>query len=710
MQRLSNQSVKSVRGHNRARAARRLAHAVALEPLEGRRLFAAFVVNTVADTVDADPAVTSLREALAATAAPGDDTVSFDPVVFSTPQTITLTGGQLTPSDLAARTTIAGPGADLLTISGINAGRVVGVFGGATLDLSGVTVTGGNVDLGGGLGNSASTLTVTDAVVTGNTAFLSGGGVHTQDGGTTTLARVTISNNRALLGGGVSNVSGVTTLVNATVTANNALLSGGGVYSAAAPGATATTSLTNSTVARNTGLILAPAGGGIFAAGNAPLALNNTIVSGNSGLPGTDVSAAGGFTGTNNFIGGDAVLGPLQDNGGPTPTIAPLPGSPVINAGSNALVPPGTATDQRGPGFPRALGGTVDVGAVEFAQTVAISDVSLAEGNSGVTQFAFTVTRNDGTGVAAVDYATSDLIGTPTDVANAGFDYNAASGSVVFRDGETSRTVTVGVRGDADVESDQAFAVNLSNPLNATIVDAQGIGTILNDDVPPPSLSVNDVAVTEGNSGTKNVSFTVSLDRRINKAVTVKYATAAGSAAGGTDFVAKSGTLSFPAFSQTAIVTVQVGGDAAVEADETLRLVLSAPTNAAIAKSTGVGTILNDDAAPPTLSIADAPTLVEGDGGTKTLTYTVRLSAASSGTVTVKYATADGTAKLALNDYKAKRGTLTFAPGETVKTITVTTVGDTRSGPDETVFVNLSGAVGASILDGKGVGTIKNDD
>ena len=113
-------------------------------------------------------------------------------------------------------------------------------------------------------------------------------------------------------------------------------------------------------------------------------------------------------------------------------------------------------------------------------------------------------------------------------------------------------------------------------------------------------------------------------------------------------------------------------------------------------------------AAGPALSINDTA-VTEGNAGTVSATFTVTLAPTSSGTVTVNWATANGTAA-APSDYVAASGSLTFAPGESTKTITVTVNGDTTSESNETFFVNLSGAAGASVSDGQGQGTITNDD
>src|SRR5206468_2428704 len=144
------------------------------------------------------------------------------------------------------------------------------------------------------------------------------------------------------------------------------------------------------------------------------------------------------------------------------------------------------------------------------------------------------------------------------------------------------------------------------------------------------------------------------------------------------------------------------------EANEAFFVNLSAPTNAAIADGQGLGTIVNDDA-QPTITISNVAAN-EGNGGTTPFTFTVSLSNASYQTVTVQYATADGTATTADNDYVAASGTVTFAPGQTSQTITVSVVGDTKFELDETFLVNLSNPSNATTLVGTGTGTILNDD
>ena len=232
---------------------------------------------------------------------------------------------------------------------------------------------------------------------------------------------------------------------------------------------------------------------------------------------------------------------------------------------------------------------------------------------------------------------------------------------------------------------------------------------VFTDDDPAPSLSINDVTVTEGNSGSVNADFTLSLSAASGQTVTVNYATADGSATAPGDYTASSSsTLTFNPGETSKTVTVVVNGDTLVEPDETFFVNLSNPTNATLADSQGQGTITDNDPAP-SLSINDV-TVTEGNSGSVNADFTLSLSAASGQTVTVNYATADGSAT-APGDYTASSSsTLTFNPGETSKTVTVVVNGDTLVEPDETFFVNLSNPTNATLADSQGQGTITDND
>ena len=151
------------------------------------------------------------------------------------------------------------------------------------------------------------------------------------------------------------------------------------------------------------------------------------------------------------------------------------------------------------------------------------------------------------------EYATGD--GTAT---AAGGDYVASSGSLSFAPGVTVQTITVLITGDVVAEPNEAFGVTLRNAVNATIAKSQGTGTIINDD--SVTMSISDVTVTEGNNGTVNAVFTVSLSAASSQSGAVEYATGDGTATAGTDFVAKSGSLSFTPGMTVQTITMLVNG------------------------------------------------------------------------------------------------------------------------------------------------------
>jgi len=328
--------------------------------------------------------------------------------------------------------------------------------------------------------------------------------------------------------------------------------------------------------------------------------------------------------------------------------------------------------------------------------SVSIGDVTVTEGGSAT----FTVTLSNASAQAVtVLFATAD--GTATSPA----DYAAAAGTVTFDPGQVSKTITVDTVDDALNELPETFVVNLNNPTNAFIGDGLGAAK-LNDNDPEPSLGIGDVAAHEGATGTTALTFTVTLSAVSGRAVTVNYTTADGTAEAPGDYQATSGTLTFAAGELSQTITVQLVGDLLDEPNETFVVNLSGPAGATLAKSTGTGTILNDD--DLVLTVGDVAA-AEGPSGTTAFLFTVNLSTKSASPVTVQYATADGTAN-APGDYQTAAGTITFDPGETSRTVAVLVNGDGTNEADETFFLLLANASGGTIGDGTGLATILNDD
>ncbi|HEX6739632.1 MAG TPA: Calx-beta domain-containing protein, partial [Vicinamibacteria bacterium] len=237
---------------------------------------------------------------------------------------------------------------------------------------------------------------------------------------------------------------------------------------------------------------------------------------------------------------------------------------------------------------------------------------------------------------------------------------------------------------------------------------APDIGAVEREDGPPlPTLSVSDATVVEGQVGTTSAVFAVTLSAASTQTVTVRFATAPNTAAEGVDYLRAAGTLSFPPGTLRRTVAVTVVGDLLREADEEFWLNLDGPSGAELGDGQGRGRIRNDDA-PPAISISDV-SVAEGASGTRSAVFTVTLSAASGQTVSMAFTTAGRTA-VAGSDFTTTAGTLVFAPGTTTRTVAVPVLGDTRPEPDETFVVNLSVPANATLADGQGVGTIRNDD
>jgi Calx-beta domain/FG-GAP-like repeat/FG-GAP repeat len=238
-----------------------------------------------------------------------------------------------------------------------------------------------------------------------------------------------------------------------------------------------------------------------------------------------------------------------------------------------------------------------------------------------------------------------------------------------------------------------------------------GVSVLLNtgEGAPlPPSLRINDVTVAEGNTGTVAATFAVTLSAASAETITVAYATGNDTAAAGSDYTSKSGTLTFAPGVTSKTVTVLVNGDRIAEPSETFVVNLSAPVNAGIADSQGIGTILDNE---PRIRVSDV-TKTEGTGKNTTLfVFTVTLSTAYDQAVTMSFRTVDGTATSGSGDYIAKTGTLTFAPGETTKTITIEVKGDSKKEANEAFYLDLFGNSGNSLFTkNRGIGQILNDD
>ncbi len=224
--------------------------------------------------------------------------------------------------------------------------------------------------------------------------------------------------------------------------------------------------------------------------------------------------------------------------------------------------------------------------------TLAISDASVTEGDSGTKQLTFNINLS-----APVSGPVSFDVATAQGTAFAGSDYASTSATgVTIPAGQTAATFNVPINGDTTVEDNETFTVDLSNVSGAPVADAQAQGRIINDD--QASLSIGDVSINEGNAGLSTMVFEVQLSQPMPSPVTFDIATSNGSAIAGSDYVARNLTGRYLDAGRTRVqFEVAVNGDTTAEPNETFNVTVSNVNGATLADGVAVGTILNDDGA-----------------------------------------------------------------------------------------------------------------
>src|SRR4051812_10764504 len=380
---------------------------------------------------------------------------------------------------------------------------------------------------------------------------------------------------------------------------------------------------------------------------------------------------------------------------------------------------------------------------------ITIADSSVLEGNSGFTPMPFTVTPPP----AATSTVTVNGE-TAAGTASSPKDFTAASGTLTFAAGESTKTVTVQIVGETTKEKDETMGVILSNAVGALIADGSGLGTILDDDSTPrlsatmvnsspaaktsptgttslsamslsaESLSTDALAsptasvlaattpvltppsVAEGNSGKMLVTFAVTPTNATDQTMTVDFATVAGAnARQDIDFLSKAGTLVFaPETADPQFVTVEVVGNLRHQLTHKFYLRLANAVAAVLDGIDAEADIIDDDPIP-TLSVSDV-TVTELAAGIVNAVVNVTLSNDTDDIVTVNYRTTDATA-FAGSDYRGQTGTLTFPPGTTSQTITIDINSDASMTEGlETFYVEATGGVNTTIGRARGVVTI----
>ena len=335
---------------------------------------------------------------------------------------------------------------------------------------------------------------------------------------------------------------------------------------------------------------------------------------------------------------------------------------------------------------------TVNCETVTAPPRVDINDVTVDEAAGNAV---FTVTRTGSTAQGiTISYSTDD------GSARVGLDYTGVGDSTTIPAGQTQTTISIPILNDSIDEPTETFTLSISSSNNADVGDGNGTGTITDND-PPPSMAIGDVTVVEGNAGDVNAVLTVTLSQASSFEVRVNYMTALEGTAS-PDFCVQPSTfegcfewenfdyrpvetpqtLVFSPGQVTKTISVPVHGDTVDEANENFFVDLSSATFATISDGRGIATIQDDEL--PSVSVGDAGSVTEGASAS----FSVTLSRPKSFSVSVTYTAANGTAQS--GDYTATSAPLTFAPGETTKTVLVPTVNDSGDEPTETFVLNLS--------------------
>ena len=337
---------------------------------------------------------------------------------------------------------------------------------------------------------------------------------------------------------------------------------------------------------------------------------------------------------------------------------------------------------------------------------ISIDDVELAEPDSGSLSLSFTVTldRPSALGRVNVNYATADS------TAIAGEDYEATSGLLTFGSTETMKSVEVTIYSDTLLEGDEIFTVNLSNPVNATIADGVGEGTII-DYESLPTVSIAAASEYEGDTEPPNIlSFPVTLSATSGHDVTVYFTEIAGTASPDIDYHPVIQQVVITAGDTAGFIHVELYGDGYYEGDETFSIKISSAINATFVVDDWItGTILDDDPYP-TVAVGDASEL-EGNTFPGILSFPVTLSHAYGEDGRINYSLYPGTATEL--DYTDLVADVIILSGDTTGAIEVELHGESYYEHDETftiVVASVGYGTGTIPAGATATGTILNDD
>ena len=681
-----------------------------------------FTVNSFDDAIDVNPGdrvsadpfgMSTLRAAvMEANSLPGPNTILLGAGEY----TLTIPGidedGAATGDlDVTDDLTIMGVGAGLTIIDGGLLDRVFHVLPGATLNITGVTVTGGTAERGGGIRNDG-VLVVDQTSISANEADF-GGGVFNAATGTVTIRNTMIGgfnnsvtveqfgNEANLQGGGLFN-DGTATIAGSRVSGNIANAQGAGIYNRGALTVTTTTIGGSAQGDNRFGNLSGSRGGGLYNAdpgvGTATVTIRQSTLAGNvAETQGGGIYNADTMQIINSTISGNA--------SGST-------GAGIDNVGTLTMrldTVTANVSDSQAAGIANWGSGSVSIANTIVADNAAVDgeDDVLGTFVSG----GFNLIGNAGTAVGFENDVLGDQVGTASSPLSAVLDDLADSG------GPTPTHVILA--GSPALDGGDNTGGQETNDQRDSTRPTDGSSDVGAYEASTVYLSIQDLELVEDDSGGTDFVFAVSLDRASVQTVTVDFTTEQDTAKAGSDYMVDGnfeeshGTLTFAPGELTKTVTVEVNGDTTIELDEQFLVRLSDPINAEISDGTGVGTILNDDTS---ISIDDV-SVRENDTGSQAVLFTVSLIGPTAETVWVEVTTSDGTATTGDDDYDPRvTTTLAFVPGESLsQTFSVTVNGDTTPEPYETYDVQLANGIDSAgntvpIAKSVGVGTIENDD
>lgn len=489
-------------------------------------------------------------------------------------------------------------------------------------------------------------------------------GYYTPD---VTLANLKIINGNASYGGGINN-RGNLTIINTTVS-NNQASYGGGIYNNSYYGSL---KLINSTINNN---IASNYGGGIYNDDDAQI-INTTISSNSANFGGGiyDESSTSIFDSTitrNTSLSGGAGIGK---------------GTNTTSTLSNTIVAGNYGSDVD------YFGG--------LSNSLVSSGNNLIGTGNAVVNFG---SPGDKTGISdpLLGPLTNNPGGTPT--------HNPLNGSPVINAGSNIKLPFDTFDLDNDNNTNERIPVDQTGDdrIQDGVVDIGAVESSFQGES-PPQLSLLDATVKEGNSGITFAVFPIQLSKAFNQPITLKFSTFNGTAVSPTDFVGVTNqTLVIPAYQTKANLNVAVRGDLNIEQDETFTVRILSATNATLNDSVGIGKIVNDEVV--SVSLDKNITLSEGNYGTKTADFVLRLSKPSAIPVRVTFNTLNGTATNG-NDFFGINRVINFAPNQTTAIVRVPIRGDLTFEANETFSARISNPVSATIGKNQVTAAITNDD